>query len=77
MSNIVTMSGNRLRLWNDILSDIIDRDDVEHVVIVINRKDGFCEIQYDRQAISQIVFAASVLNAEAVKMAAEATVETD
>lgn len=69
MSNVVNMSGAPLLTHRDILDRIRDRDDVQHIVMVVARTDGFFEVFYDRQAINEIVISATALNIVATDLA--------
>lgn len=69
MSNVVTMAGNPLLTWKDVLERLAGRDDIEHVVIVVARTDGFFEICYDRQSINAVCMSASALQALAIDQA--------
>lgn len=62
MSNVVTMTGAPLLTFRDVLDRVRDRDDVQHVVLIVGRKDGFFEVVYDRQPINQVVMASAALN---------------
>lgn len=68
---VVTMPGAPVS-HKVLLHQILERRDVEHLVVVIERKDGLHEIMYDRQQIAGIVFASTVLYADALRMASEA-----
>ena len=76
-NNVVTMSGAPLLTYKDLMEQVRDRDDIEHVVVVVARKDGFMEIMYDRQSYKDIIMAAAALSAEASEMALETIVETE
>lgn len=78
MTNVVTMSGDPLNTVESILTDIIarwKRGDITHIVAVLERADGLSEIAFNRQAHSQVVFAAAVLQNEALTLAGQAVVE--
>lgn len=76
MTNVVTMTGAPLLTFRDILERVASRDDVDHVVVAVARKDGFFEVVYDRQPINQVVMAASALNVVSMDLA-RGTIDDD
>lgn len=77
MSNVVTMSGTKLMRANDLLQELQARDDIEHVVVLVERTDGFTELWHDRQSASNVVLAAKVLDSYAEDLARTCLVESD
>lgn len=75
MGKVLTMNGNPLMGCREVLQAIIDRDDVEHVVIVIERTDGMREVYYDRQDSEKISFASSVLSSVSCDLAKGAIID--
>lgn len=76
MSNVVTLTGEPLLTYLDIFERTSARDDVEHVVMIVARKDGFFEVSYDRQPVNQVVMAAAALNVVSMDLA-RGTVDDD
>lgn len=68
MSNVVTLSGDPLVTLRDILASVAERDDVDHIVIVVERSDGMNEVLYDRQTVTNVVMAAATLNVVAMDL---------
>lgn len=77
MSNVVTLSGAKLMRPADLLQELQARDDIEHVVVVVERTDGFTELWHDRQATSNVVLAAKVLDTYAEDLARTCLAESD
>lgn len=63
--------------YRDIMRALLESKKVKHVVVVVELEDGMSELYWDRQPINGVVFAAAVLNQQAAKMAAAATIEDD
>lgn len=69
------MAGTPLMRCREVLDTIRERDDVEHVVVVVERKDGMSEVYFDRQPGANVVFAATVLSSVANELAKNAVAD--
>lgn len=61
MSNVVTMSGDTYLTWKDMLENLLQRSDIEHITCVIQRKDDMCEIQHDKQQVIELSMSSTQL----------------
>ena len=75
MGEVVTMAGTPLLRCRELLDVIKEREDIEHVVVVIERTDGMSEIYFDRQSHANVVFASAVLSSVANELAKNAVAE--
>ncbi|MBN7804892.1 hypothetical protein JZX86_05875 [Agrobacterium rosae] len=75
MGEVLTMSGTPLMRCREVLQAVSARDDVEHIVIVVERTDGMREVYYDRQDGEKVAFAAAVISSVASDLARGATIE--
>lgn len=65
MADIVRIDGSDYLTISDLLDRTKGRDDITHLVIVINRKDGFFEVVFDRQTHGDVILASAALSAQA------------
>lgn len=81
MGEVVTMAGNKLEtpatLAEWLKKRYEEKGDIEHVVMIIERRDGFSELAFSRQEHRSIVFASAVLQEFALRLAEEAVVESE
>lgn len=75
MGEVLTMAGTPLMRCREVLDEIGKRDDVEHVVVVIERTDGMSEVYFDRQPHANVVFASAVLSSVANELAKQAVAD--
>jgi hypothetical protein len=56
------MDGSEYLDYRELLRRAIEDDDIAHVVLIVERKDQISEVWYDRQMISQVVYASALLH---------------